>query len=132
MGDTIDPAKAVSLNKPLGDRKDSRSRIMPFKVMRGKQPYDKILKTIAAPQLFGGYWDHFDWNRAIADGNKAAGLAYSGQYDFVETVMYWKVNHMVAPKQAAFRCTACHRDKGGVLNWKALGYAGDPAQEPRK
>jgi len=42
--------------------------------------------------------------------------------------MYWKVNHMVAPKQAAFRCTFCHKEKGGILNWKALGYARDPAQ----
>ena len=99
-----------------------------LKKQRGKQPYDKELKTMAAPHLFGGYWNHFDWNRAIADGNKAAGLPYSGQYDFVETVMYWKVNHMVAPKQAAFRCTSCHRDKGGILNWKALGYKGDPAR----
>jgi octaheme c-type cytochrome (tetrathionate reductase family) len=132
MGDTIDPSKPVPLNKPLGDRKDPNARIMPFKIMRGKQPYDKELKTMAVPHLFGGYWKHFDWNRAIADGHQAAGLPYSGQYDFVETVMYWKVNHMVAPKQAAFRCTACHREKGGILNWKALGYARDPAPLPTK
>jgi len=132
LGDTINPSKPVPLNKPLGDRKDSRSRIMPFKIMRGKQPYDKELKTMAVPHLFGGYWKHFDWDRAIADGNKAAGLPYSGQYDFVETVMYWKVNHMVAPKQAAFKCTSCHKEKGGILDWKALGYARDPAQTPAK
>lgn len=90
MGDTIDPSRPVPLNKTLGARKDSKSRIMPFKVMRGKQPYDKDLKAMAAPHLSGGYWNHFDRNRAIADGNKAAGLPYSGQYDFVETVMYWR------------------------------------------
>ncbi len=128
LGDRIDPSKPVALNKPLGSRKDLKSKIMPFKVMRGKQPYDKELKTMAVPQLFGGYWKHFDWNRAIADGNQAAGLPYSGKYDFVETVMYWKVNHMVAPKQAALKCMACHQREGGVLNWKALGYPGNPAQ----
>jgi octaheme c-type cytochrome (tetrathionate reductase family) len=128
LGDTIDPSRPVPLNKPLGSRKDPNAKIMPFKVMRGKQPYDKELKTMATPHLFGGYWKHFDWNRAIADGNQAAGLAYSGQYGFVETVMYWKVNHMVAPKQAALKCMACHQREGGLLNWKALGYPGNPAQ----
>ena len=44
LGDTIDPSKAVALNKPLGDRKDVKARIMPFKVMRGKQPYDKAVQ----------------------------------------------------------------------------------------
>ena len=128
LGDTIDPSKPVPLNKPLGSRKDPNAKIMPFKVMRGKQPYDKELRTMATPHLFGGYWKHFDWNRAIADGNQAAGLPYSGQYGFVETVMYWKVNHMVAPKQAALKCMACHQREGGLLNWKALGYPGNPAQ----
>ena len=128
LGDAIDPSKPVPLNKPLGSRKDPNAKIMPFKVMRGKQPYDKELRTMATPHLFGGYWKHFDWNRAIADGNQAAGLPYSGQYGFVETVMYWKVNHMVAPKQAALRCMACHQREGGLLNWKALGYPGNPAQ----
>jgi octaheme c-type cytochrome (tetrathionate reductase family) len=128
FGDKIDPSKPVALNKPLGSRKDPNAKIMPFKVMRGKQPYDKELKIMAAPHLFGGYWKHFDWNQAIADGNQAAGLPYSGQYGFVETVMYWKVNHMVAPKQAALKCMACHQREGGVLNWKALGYPENPAQ----
>jgi octaheme c-type cytochrome (tetrathionate reductase family) len=132
FGDKINPSKPVALNMPLGSRKDPKAKIMPFKVMRGKQPYDKELKTMAAPQLFGGYWKHFDWNRAIADGNQAAGLPYSGQYGFVETVMYWKVNHMVAPKQAALKCMACHQREGGLLNWKALGYPGNPTRHREK
>lgn len=128
LGDPIDPSRPVALNKPLGDRRDPKAKIMPFKIMRGKQPYDKELKIVAVPHLFGGFWKHFDWNQAIADGHKAAGLPYSGRYDFVETVMYWKLNHMVVPKQAALKCMACHQREGGVLNWKALGYPGNPAQ----
>jgi hypothetical protein len=41
--------------------------------------------------------------------------------------MLWKVNHMVVPKQQALKCTACH-DPKGRLDWKALGYAGNPAK----
>ena len=125
LGDKIDPSKVVAFNKPLGDRKDPRAKIHPFKIMRGKQPYDKVNSTLAAPHLFGGYWNHFDWKKAIADGNAAAGIPFSGEYGFVETQMLWKVNHMVVPKQQALRCTACHARKGR-LDWKALGYPGDP------
>ena len=97
------------------------------KIMRGKQPYDAGNKVIAVPHLFGpgGYWQTYDWGSAIGNGMKLAGLPYSGQYGFVETDMYWKVNHMVVPKGQALKCNACH-GKDGVLDWKALGYPGDP------
>ena len=36
------------------------------------------------------------------------GLPYSGEYGFVETIMYWPVNHMVAPKDQAVGCAECH------------------------
>jgi hypothetical protein len=56
---------------------------------------------------------------------KAAGQPYSGKYGFIETSMVWAVNHMVAPKEKALKCNDCHSEKGR-LDWKALGYKGDP------
>ena len=53
-------------------------------------------------------WDTYEWNSAIVSGMKAANVPYNGQFGWVQTEMYWKVNHIVAPKK------------------KALGYAGDP------
>jgi hypothetical protein len=126
LGDSMDPSKVVSLNQPLGARSDRGAKIYPFKIMRGKQPYDKGTNQMAVAHLFGGYWNHFDWKRAIADGMAAAGLSFSGEYGFAETEMFWKVSHMVVPKQRALRCTACHGGKGR-MDWKALGYSGDPA-----
>ena len=38
----------------------------------------------------------------------AAGLAYSGKYEFVETVMYWGLTHEVVPKEQALSCAECH------------------------
>jgi hypothetical protein len=35
---------------------------------------------------------------------KRVGLPFSGEYDFVETVMYWPINHMVAPKDQPWVC----------------------------
>ncbi|OQA31523.1 MAG: Cytochrome c bacterial [Acidobacteria bacterium ADurb.Bin340] len=62
---------------------------------------------------------------------KAAGLAYSGRMGFVDTRMYWKLNHMVVPKGQALKCNDCHGPKGR-MDWKDLGYPNDPARKPRK
>jgi hypothetical protein len=52
-------------------------------------------------------------------------MAYSGQYDFTETEMYWTLTHLVAPKEEALLCSDCHRQDGRI-DWEALGYYGDP------
>ena len=60
-------------------------------------------------------------------GMKEAGLPFSGHLDFAETVMYWRINHMVSPKEEALKCKDCHGTKGqGLMDWAALGYNGDP------
>jgi len=129
LGDPIaDPSRVLHLNLPLGSREDKTSKIWPFKVMRGKQPYDSGNKILAVPHLFGGYWKHYDWGKAIESGMAAAGLPYSGKYDWIETEMYWRITHMVVPKEQALRCTDCHGPKGR-LDWKALGYDKDPQKK---
>jgi hypothetical protein len=41
------------------------------------------------------------------------GLPFSGKYSFINTEMYWPVNHMVAPKEKSLACSDCHaRDNG--------------------
>ncbi|ACD94584.1 tetrathionate reductase family octaheme c-type cytochrome [Trichlorobacter lovleyi] len=130
-GQKIDPSKVVKISASRGDRKDPNAKIMPFKIMRGKQPYDSINNTLAFVNVFGpptsesAYWVKYDWNKAIEAGMKAAGQPYSGKYGFVETSMVWSVNHMVSPKDKSLKCADCHGDKGR-LDWKALGYKGDP------
>jgi hypothetical protein len=132
-GDTIDPSKVLRISSAKGDRKDDSAKIFPFKVMRGKQPYDSGNNTLAFVNVFGppgsdAYWAKYDWNAAIAAGMKAAGQPYSGKFGFVETSMIWPVNHMVAPKGKALGCGDCHGEKGR-LDWKALGYEGDPRKK---
>jgi octaheme c-type cytochrome (tetrathionate reductase family) len=127
MGEKVDASKIVHLNNPNGSRADRASKITPFKLMRGKQPYDSSTGQIAVPHLFGpgGYWQTYDWSTAIGNGMKLAGLNYSGNFGWVETDMYWKVNHMVVPKAQALRCDDCHQARGR-MDWKALGYGSDP------
>ncbi len=129
MGDKIDPNEVVQLNSLLGNIKDPKSKITPFKVMRGKQIYDAGNNYLVVPKLFGkgGYWKTFDWNAAAELGMKSVKLPYSGKYDFVETEMYWPINHMVVSGDQALHCTSCHGKKGKKrLDWKKLGYDGDP------
>jgi hypothetical protein len=129
IGDTIDPSDPVKLNEVKGNIQDAEAKIAPFKVMRGKQPYDTGNNMIIVPHLYGkgGYWKTYDWNTASKRGMESVGLEYSGNYGFVETEMYWPIDHMVAPSGDAVKCTECHgvgEDKR--LDWEKLGYKDDP------
>ncbi len=126
-GDKIEPGNIVMLNSLNGDIKDPKAKIAPFKVMRGKQIYDSNNNYLIVPKLFGegGYWKMYDWNYASQLGMKELNLPYSGNYAFIETEMYWPINHMVAQKEEALKCNSCH-SKEGRLDWKSLGYDGDP------
>ena len=134
----IDPSKPVVLTKIMGDRSDPKARIYPFKVHRGKTPYDKGNNTMVVPKLFGkkedgAYWGGWDWNKSIKAGMDYVGLPYSGEYGFVETEYVFPITHMVAPEEKALSCEACHskqsrlanlggfympgRDANSALNW---------------
>jgi len=134
LGQTIDPDQTVLLNSPVGDRNDPKSKIHPFKVHTGRQIYDAKNKVMIVPKLYGkdGYWKTFDWDKSARLGMKTVGLDYSGEYGFVATKMYWRVNHMVAPKEQALQCTDCHGHRGHQLDWVALGYGEDPIVLMRK
>lgn len=107
-GDRITDAGATELNKPEGNRQDPDARIYPFKVIAGKQISDEVHKFLITPKLWQGFWQHWDWNKAAQEGLKDANLAYSGRYEFVETVAYQGLNHEVLPKERALSCAHCH------------------------
>jgi len=117
--DIIDPSTVVKVSQPVGDAKDPDSRIFPFKIHHGNQPYDKVNKTLLAPLLSGekGYWTTFNWDEALTIGNESLGLPFSGEFDFVKTTYAFPITHMVAPKNKALSCTQCHdRDDGRLAS----------------
>jgi octaheme c-type cytochrome (tetrathionate reductase family) len=132
LGDPIAKDGPTYINKPAGSIEDPRARIFPFKLHVAKQPYDKVNGYLLQPVTAGkdGFWTHFNWDQAFELAAPITGLAYSGQYGFTETYMYWPSTHMVAPADEALQCDACHSAAGapGRLDWKALGYAGDPVK----
>jgi len=108
--DKIDPAGIAKVSWPVGDREDPDSRIYPFKMHNGRQPYDKINQTLLMPLLSGeqGYWNTLDWNEALSVGQTSMGLPFSGEFDFVETTYVFPITHMVAPKDKSLSCKECH------------------------
>ena len=119
--DVIDPGKPVKVSWPQGHKDDPNSRIFPFKVHRGKQPYDKINKNLLIPKLFGkkgsgAFWADYDWKKALDEGMEYAGLSFSGEFDFVETSYVFPTTHMTAPKENALTCSECHTRKGSRLD----------------
>lgn len=133
IGEKIDPSKPVKLNTLKGNINDDNAKITPFKVMKGKQPFDSQNNYLIVPHLFGkdGFWKTFDWVTASEIGMESIGLEFSGSVGFVETEMYWPINHMVAPAENALKCNSCH-GKEGRLDWETLGYAGDPKKTNKK
>lgn len=120
LDEKIDPSQVVALNTFAGSYDDPNARIWPFKVMRGKQPYDKGNSTLALVHLFGkqkeAYWKSYDWNKSIQSAMKEAEASFSGEYGFIETTLHWPLAHMVAPKEKALGCSDCHSKNGRLEN----------------
>lgn len=117
LGDKIEKGdKPTQINRIGGSPSDGKSLIWPMKIMRGKQPYDPVNKTLVTPHTAGnddtGFWKNLDWEKAIETGMRTSGAPFSGKVDFVETEMYWPTTHMVAPKDKALGCTECHARDG--------------------
>jgi len=130
-GDKLKPGEPLKLNWPISDKRDLKAKIYPFKIHRGKQIYDSHYNYMINPQLFGsdGFVYTHDWNKTAEQGMKARGLEYSGEYDFTDTLMYLRINHMVAPAKQALNCRDCHGREIKRFDWKKLGYDADPIYE---
>ena len=71
-------------------------------------------KILIQPKLFadkngeGAFWKDFDWKRASEVGMKDVNLPFSGNVSFIQTEMYWPINHMVSSKSKSVKCVECH------------------------
>jgi len=131
-GDKFDPATTLTINQFQGSKDDPTARIWPVKRFEASQPYDSGFNTLVVPHLFpknaedlSAYWKGFNWDSAIAAGMEYTGLPFSGQYDWVNTVMYWPTTHMVAPASETLQCQDCHTGENGRLDFAALGYGAE-------
>lgn len=130
LGDTIKLVDgAVNINTLNGEYRRRNSKIIPVKVHRTRQPYDPNTKLLIQPKLWSpvegdnALWVDcrftpikIMWDKASAQGMKEVGLPYSGEYDFVNTRMFWPINHMVSTAEATLQCKDCHVREGGRLD----------------
>ncbi|WP_294621585.1 tetrathionate reductase family octaheme c-type cytochrome [uncultured Roseovarius sp.] len=125
----IDPTQTVEIN-PIHGRPDAAdSRIWPFKRMEGRQAYDSVMNELVYTHVWGpdtdtALWTNFDWAKAIKAGMEAASEDYSGEYDFVDTYMYWPITHMVAPAEDALDCATCHAKDGRMSGITGVNMPG--------
>jgi len=108
------------ITEPVGSIMDPSSKITPFKVMGGIQPADAEHRYLLVPHLYPydeddqtAYWKVRDWQKAFTEGMKMAELPYSGDFIWVRTDMYWRIEHEVMPKESALSCAHCHTSLKG-------------------
>ena len=83
LGDTIKEVP-VQMNKLFGSHDDVESKIVPVKIHKGDQIYDKVHKMLIQPKLYAeskgdsAFWMDFDWDKAARAGMEHVGLQYSG------------------------------------------------------
>ncbi len=128
LDDTFDPNEVVPINSLQGDLNDPNALIFPTHMFGGLQPYDANTNSLVVPNLFPtnpetAFWKNWDWAKAIEGGQASVGREFSGEYGWVETVMYWPLTHQVSPADKALTCTSCHTVEDGALDFEALGYS---------
>jgi octaheme c-type cytochrome (tetrathionate reductase family) len=129
LGEEMDSSDVIGLAVPTAEMGSEGAKIFPFKEMVGRQAFDPGTNQMVVPFLFpngenkaDAYWKSWDWSLAATRGMEAAGLEFSGDLAWVDTVMYWPQTHQVAPATEVLGCTACHSAEG-VLDFVALGYS---------
>lgn len=118
----------IPINAFLGGPHDGESRIWPFERMHTWQPFDTGHGTLVYTHLWGdddaAYWGNYDMAKAIGGGMTELGLDYSGELGFLEIVSYWPITHMVAPKEDALACDACHSRDARLAELKGVYMPG--------
>ena len=115
----------VTLFAPVGSINDAKAKIFPFRYHYAYMPIDPVTKQFFPAKA----------SKVFMTGDTAAGftIGYKEWFgvDLVSTPQwvyaerYMGLYHEVKPASQALSCTSCHSNRG-ILDWKALGYKGDP------
>ena len=105
---------------------DENSKLQPFKLFRGTVPVDASSGQ-PIPLKLAVFYKSGDLEAAIEAGAKAAGMAYSGQWQSKTLAVPLKLSHGILPREEALTCTDCHV-REGRLDFAALGYSQEDAE----
>jgi hypothetical protein len=107
--------------EPVGSLGDPKSKVFPWK----RTTYNVIADAETGKAIFihaGTYAITGDPVAAAKRGCELMGRQFSGKVKAEQETMVFSVNHQVAPKAEALKCSACHSPKG-VMDFKKLGYS---------
>jgi hypothetical protein len=127
-----EPVKAgangkVSLYRPEGSIKDPKARISPFKHHTGRLPVEAATGLMIPVQVGPTFRTGNTMASALGGAKAFQGKELAAKdVTYVEVERWLGIFHEVVPKAQALQCRDCHVASGGRLDWKALGYAGDP------
>lgn len=114
----------VAMYKPQGSIADASARIYAFKYHTARLPIDAETREMIPVQVGLVFR-----NAANEQAVKAGAKNYLGRdiakIGWIDTERWMGLFHEVVPKQNALGCNDCH-GTGSRLDWKALGYRGDP------
>jgi len=113
------------MSRPIGDIKDVHSKIYPFKYHEAKLPYDPATMQLI-PIKVGKVFKAGKWKEAIMAGARAFYGKAIANFKFATSMRWMGLYHEVTPKEKALQCSDCHTDGKGRIDWKAMGYPGDP------
>jgi hypothetical protein len=126
LGEPIErrPDGTVGMMVPQGSRKDPKARIYAFKLHRAKMP---LLdgKNWIIPIVVEHVFPTGQIDPAVKQAAKETYGINNASYGWVETSRYMGIFHEVQPASKALQCLDCHGSPGR-MDWKALGYPGDP------
>ncbi|HLF55247.1 MAG TPA: hypothetical protein VI942_00235, partial [Thermoanaerobaculia bacterium] len=117
-------AGAVGMMLPHGAKADPASRIYAFKLHRGRLPILRDERWIV-PIVVEEFFADGDIDKAVKSAAKQFYGVADAAYDWIDTERLMGIFHEVPPATEALGCLDCHRP-GGRMDWKALGYDGDP------
>lgn len=117
----------VSLYKPAGSINDPKSRIYAFKYHTGKLPVETASGRMIPVQVGATFRTGNTMASAVGGAKGYLGKELTAKdISYVEVERWMGIFHEVVPKAQALKCADCHASSGGRLDWKALGYQGDP------
>ncbi len=120
----LQPDGTVGMMVPQGSRDDPKARIYPFKLHRGRMPVLDDTNWII-PIVVEEFFADGDIDRAVRNAAREFYGIENAKYHWVDTTRYMGIFHEVQPAKNALQCLDCHGPHGR-LDWKALGYEGDP------
>jgi hypothetical protein len=117
----------VSLYRPAGTINDPKARIYPFKYHTGLLPIETASKRMIPVQVGPTFRTGNTMASAIGGAKGYLGKDLTaGDISYVEVERWMGIFHEVVPKAQALKCGDCHGASGNRMDWKALGYRGDP------